>query len=170
MSRIVIWDLDNCLSDDGLRIPLIDWRAADPDERYRAYHAACGDDFPNPRAREMFDEWRDEGADPVFVTGRPEAVRRATEAWLRFHLGVSAPRLFMRPNGDRRGSVQLKRDIVTREIDRKAVVMAYDDHAGILQMYRDELGLRARTLSAHNLDAYRPPEHLRGLVPQGNDE
>ncbi len=47
----------------------------------------------------------------VFITGRPEPNRKATEKWLRNHIDFPdeyKPRLFMRPNGESRPTYKLK--------------------------------------------------------------
>lgn len=81
--------------------------------------------------------------DPLVVvsTGRPEALRDATEKWLRqfFHF----EHLFMRSDGDFRQNADVKRDALTTAIlplagSRQAY--AFEDDAGSLEMYQ-ELGV-----------------------------
>lgn len=159
--HISIWDLDNCLSDDAWRIPRIDWSARCPGDRYAAYHAAAGEDACAVRNAALFKAWRAFGTAPVFATGRPEAIRRETQDWIERHFGIRPTRdsLFMRGDADHRPSVVLKRDML--DLIRAAhpgaqIALAFDDHADIVAMYRDE-GVAALRLAIHSVDAYNPP-------------
>lgn len=152
---VTLWDLDNCLSDDGWRIPMIDWSATHPDDRYAKYHAHMAQDFAGNLA--TFVAYRVEGYTPVFVTARPFAFFLDTQRWLHENLGVSLSpgQLRMRPNGDHRPSADIKRQLVA-DIPPARVLCAFDDHPEVVRMYR-ELGMRAVQMAIHSLDAYNPP-------------
>jgi hypothetical protein len=159
--HISIWDLDNCLADDAWRIPRIDWSAACPGARYAAYHAAAGEDACAVRNAALFKAWRAFGTAPVFATGRPEAIRRDTEDWIERHLGMRPTRdaLFMRGDTDHRPSVVLKREmlsLIRATYPAAHIALAFDDHPGIVDMYRAE-GVAALHLQIHSVDAYNPP-------------
>ena len=141
--NVAIWDLDNCLSADGWRLPLIRDPDVHPAQRFTEYHALCHHDAPR-----NLDVFQALSLEPVFITGRPEAVRTATRAWIRAWLGVEPHFLFMRADDDHRRSVQVKRDLVRQRLPRHLwnVMAAYDDHAGIVEMYRTELNIPAQRL------------------------
>lgn len=152
MSQYVIVDLDNCISDDRRRIPLIDWSKMDPDERYGPYHADMANDpFGNCTIVK--------GRSLIVITARPARYRPNTISWLRRH-GLDPALIMMRGDDDHRSSVAVKRAAVMRMFDMgftpAHIAVAYDDHPGIVQMYR-EMGLRAEQVSIHELDAYAPP-------------
>jgi hypothetical protein len=76
-------------------------------------------------------------------TGRPEALREATERWLRrfFHFD----QLFMRPPGDFRPNAEVKRDTLLHSIlplSGTRQLYAFEDDACALAMYQ-EAGVRA---------------------------
>lgn len=156
---VVVWDIDNCLADDEWRIRHIDWHATDPDARYAQYHTLARND----RAANMdvFEaSLRRHAAAAVFVTARPFAFYLDTAAWLvrwvtRAPLGVG--QLMMRANGDHRPTVAVKRDAVRALLCDAHVAEAHDDHAGVVAMYRDELGITAHRTFAHSTCAYTPP-------------
>lgn len=154
-----IFDLDNCLSDDRARIPLIRWGEANPDLRYAEYHAGCGDD-PIGNWAKFAAVTEARGLRPVFMTARPADVQQQTLLWIEERLGVERPILLMRNCGDRRRSVDVKQEQLSWlrhwDIDINAVSIAYDDHPDIVQMYRDN-GIHAEQLRIHDLDAYNPP-------------
>ncbi len=163
----VIFDLDNCLADDSARIPLIDWSAANPEDRYRAYHEACANDPCPVTSRALFARWTAGGSRvPIFLTARPVSVHVLTVEWLANHLHVHNPILLMRNIGDHRPSRELKRAQLHDLRDHYDVVfdwiaMAFDDRPEIVEMYREE-GIAATCVRIHDLCAYTPrAEELR---------
>ncbi len=77
----------------------------------------------------------------VFLSGRPEVCREATEKWLATHVGVEWGRLFMRDTGDNRPDNEVKQEIFDREIrERYNVVGVFDDRNKVVAMWRS-LGL-----------------------------
>jgi hypothetical protein len=157
----VIFDIDNCLSNDEHRIPLIDWSASNPEQRYAAYHAACDQDAVGNM--DVFARACTGQRKIVFFTARPNKVRAKTEAWIRAKLvGEVQPfTLVMRNDGDHSPSVHLKSKMLIdyRSInnpDREDVVAAYDDREDIVEMYR-AFGVDAHVLKIHDTCAYTPP-------------
>jgi hypothetical protein len=165
---ITVWDLDNCLSDDGWRIKFIDWGAPDPWTKYRMYHTLCGSDAAGNV--ELFKHWLAMGAKPVFCTARPEVCRSITQVWINTHLGQAmrdhghrTMPLYMRANSDHRPSRELKHSQVLHMLaDHNAepgnVVAAFDDHPEVLEMYRLHLGLPTQLVSIHEFSAYERPK------------
>ena len=74
----------------------------------------------------------------IVVTGRPETHRKQTEKWLRDNL-IFPDYLFMRPAGDYRSDVDVKRDIVKNNISDAKVLLVIDDRSKVVEMWR-ELG------------------------------
>lgn len=133
----VIFDLDNCLSNDEHRLSLIDLSRPDVDDRYEAYHELCHEDTPcNVQVfREAI-----VGIDEIaFFTSRPESARAKTMAWISRWFGVVQYWLLMRPTGDHQPSADLKRQHLVRfgkSFPRGInVVRAYDDREDVLSMY-----------------------------------
>lgn len=174
--KYTIWDLDNCLSDDRPRIKLIDWNEPNPEKRYRQYHEACftdgvdnflafqrvttgkADIYVNGVLRS---EQVHEPTLPLFLTGRPNIVRPQTLSWLATRLGIANPTLLMRNDADNRSSVDVKQDmlrdlVVFHDIHQLDIDHAYDDHEGIVAMYRRN-GISATRLTIHDVSAYEPP-------------
>ncbi len=163
MKKYVIFDLDNCLSDDRNRIPLIDWNAKTPSEKYAAYHARCGEDAPgNTRVYESWINKADHT--PIFLTARPTSVRENTESWVDNELDGDAlgrGLLLMRENADQRPSVEVKRSQLrllskVYNVNPESIAHAYDDRPEIVEMYKSE-GIQATVLSIHDHCAYTNP-------------
>lgn len=156
--KYVIFDLDNCLSDDGWRIEKIDWTKTNPAERYAAYHFACSSD--TARNVDVFNTYA-QTHKVLFFTARPESVREDTRQWIEHELGVNCPSISMRGNNDHRPSVDLKRHMLQEFVAmggaKEDIVGAFDDHEGVLQMYAEE-GVDACRLAIHDRCAYTPPE------------
>ena len=72
----------------------------------------------------------------IFVSGRKEECRDATENWLWEQLGFE-PLLFMRADGDDRHDAQVKYDILRRDILPSFHVLgAFDDRDRVVQMWQ----------------------------------
>lgn len=155
-----IFDIDNCIADDEWRIPHIDWSQQHPDPRYERYHRLAIHDKPG-----NLDAVRDT-AELVFFTARPQRFFANTRRWLADALEGRNFLLYMRPDGDHRGSVELKRDqlhdfMTVHKAEPRHIWCAYDDREDVVQMYRSA-HLHARVLSIHSTSAYHPPEINNG--------
>lgn len=148
----IVWDLDNCLSNDEWRISKIDWSTLDPDVRYREYHETCLADAPGNH--HYF--YANYNRSPIFVTARPVRMRPVTETWLRHHFALPARGILaMRPAGDHAASPKLKVRLLGEvmkayEIRPDDIMLAYDDRLDILGAYEEAFGIRSRRLSIHN--------------------
>lgn len=76
----------------------------------------------------------------VFASGRTDACRAATEAWLAEHAGVQFD-LYMRPAGDTRKDSIVKRELFDQHIrEQYDVRLVIDDRNQVVEMWRS-LGL-----------------------------
>lgn len=155
MERYALLDIDNCIANDGWRIPEIDWKARDRFMRYHAYHQLSAWDN-----RGNLDLFLDPPHALIIVTCRPVHYRRTTEEWLRRN-GVRYAHLLMRNNDDHRNSVAVKRSYLNAllwyDIDwLRQVVAAFDDRQEIVDMYR-ECGINAERRNLHDVCAYINP-------------
>lgn len=103
-----------------------DWNAfyaaAVDDEPVTAIHRLCWDLACQTRL--------------VYVTGRPEQCRSATEAWLTKHGMLNYP-LYMRGDGDFRADDIVKLELLERlKADGHNPVMAFDDRTRVVKMWR----------------------------------
>ena len=98
-------------------------------------------DLPNQAVVDVARALDHAGYQLLYVSGRPDDVRHATELWLHEHVGVEAP-LLMRPHGDFRSDIEIKREIYLNEIKPNYQVTAvFDDRTRIVELWRNELGL-----------------------------
>lgn len=76
----------------------------------------------------------------IVVSGRDGSARLATESWLRF-AGFEIDDMFMRPEGDNRKDVIIKRELYEAHIkDKYNVVVVFDDRNQVVELWR-EMGL-----------------------------
>ena len=151
----ILLDIDNCIANDGGRIPHIRWYLEDPFDRYDAYHQLSPWDAVGNR--DLF-EGR---AERIFMlTSRPLTYRVMTVEWLR-RAGVAFEHLLMRNPHDHRSSLAVKRDQMRSlgeyNLTLADVIGAYDDRPEICAMYREH-GLRAEVHALHNVCAYINPK------------
>lgn len=129
-TKVRIVDLDSTISDDKWRQWMIDPSQDDSNEKYHSYHLHCDKD--HVINRHIVD---DSPVPVVFLTARPEYLRKKTEDWLdRNELNYQS--LLMRSNHDHSPSPQMKK----RAVDTIAILFdferAYDDREDVVQMFR----------------------------------
>lgn len=116
-----VLDIDATLSDTRHRMSYIERRPKDWD----GFFAHAKDDG-------LLDEGfavaasLAEGHEIVYLTGRPERIRKDTEAWLKRY-GLPAGRLLMRRDTDRRPSVAMKLGRLERLAAERTVAILVDD-------------------------------------------
>jgi hypothetical protein len=136
----VIFDLDGCISNDGWRKHIIDFKTEEISSgRWQEYHTLCYADAP--ANLDVVKKHAEEGAKIIIITGRPERYRDTTKSWLRKAM-IREERLLMRGNDDKRRSADVKEDLLMRFIreqindkEEMNIVAAYDDRQDIIEMY-----------------------------------
>lgn len=149
-NNVTIFDLDNCLADDGWRIALIDQFEDDNWKKYLRYHLMSPCDEPANVERLPPHPQR-----VAIFTARPVFFFAQTRDWLR-RVGIEHNWLLMRNNDDLRGALAVKRTQLAwftsgdyEEVSITNIVRAYDDREDIVEMYRAQ-GIEAEVLRAHN--------------------
>lgn len=99
------------------------------------------EDRPNAPVVEIVRQERAAGKRVIFMSGRTDACRGATEEWLREHVGVPWEALHMRAAGDMRKDSVVKRELFDQHVrERYDVRRVYDDRNQVVAMWRS-LGL-----------------------------
>jgi hypothetical protein len=121
-----VLDIDATLSDTSKRLHFIERRPKDWDSFF---------------AQSKYDAVLEEGlavattlaADHVIVylTGRPERIRRDTEKWLKDN-GFPDGRVYMRGNTDRRPSMLMKLGRLKRLAEERPIAVLVDDDAAVV--------------------------------------
>lgn len=100
-------------------------------------YTACVDDKPiEDVCRVCRELW---GASRIFLTGRPEKIRKGTKEWLYLNdMPVGKEDLLlMRPDGDHRPDYEVKREIYEREIkDKYDILGVFEDRQQCVDMWR----------------------------------
>ena len=130
----VIFDIDGTLALIDHRRHHVETKPTD----WKAFYASMADDEPNiPVINTLLGLIR-LGYVGLLCSGRPEDYREVTETWLERHF-VSYEKLYMRPSGDFRSDVDIKREMLAqiREEGFKPV-LACDDRDRLVAMWREE--------------------------------
>ena len=131
--RVVLCDLDGTVADMGKG------RAGrrGPFEWHRV-----GEDEPVAAIVELVGIFRTAGFPIVYVSGRDESCRWATESWLAHHgLLIADEPVLMRPARDNRPDHQVKRQLYRRHVEpHYEVAYVLDDRDQVVRMWRS-LGL-----------------------------
>lgn len=155
MRPIRILDIDNVLSDDEWRIPLINWDKTCPNERYHDYHLASA--FDRAVNQRLLSEYSDRN---ILFTAMPERYRTLRTMWLNHHrLGYG--QLLMRANDDHRPSDLVKRDMLfvlfSQGLSHTDVELACDDREDVLAIYTLHGVSNVRVVRVHDSCAYTKP-------------
>ena len=135
VTECAIFDIDGTLADCTHRLHHI-VRTDGTRKDWDAFFAAAPCDPPIWPMVRVARALRDRSITPVFVTGRGDEHREATEAWLLFHLGWNRP-LYMRAAGDRRDDDIAKAEMLDRIwADGLKPIIAFEDRSRVVQMWR----------------------------------
>ena len=132
-NKIILFDLDNTISDMDHRLPLID--RLNPD--WDAFESECDLDeviYPTVLLMRALHHQHQ-----VWIwTGRSDNVKGKTVKWL-VNAGVPYDQLIMRKYGDQRPTVAIKRDWLNdNPVPKDRVLCAFDDDPQIIQMLNRE--------------------------------
>ena len=132
MNRCYIFDIDGTLADLTHRLPHIQ---KDPKD-WRAFFAACDADAPIPHIIELARDLDLADRAIIYVSGRSDECRAATEAWLKRHK-LPAGKLYMRAEGDHRPDDIVKAELLA-ELRGQGYepVMAFDDRNRVVKQWR----------------------------------
>ena len=130
--EIVIFDIDGTLADVSERLHHIkkkpkDWdaffRGIPQDKAIRSMVRLCNILYAS-------------GIRILLCTGRREKDRAETFKWLA-QQGVNYHELILRPDGDRRSDVIVKREMLAG-LDRSKILFVVEDRSGVVEMWRSE--------------------------------
>lgn len=135
MKSIYLWDLDGTLANLEHRLHFIKQDKPDWD----GFFKACGEDEAIQENIGLFQDLKTLGHVCWIVSGRSDAVRETTEAWLDANF-VFHDKLFMRKAGDHRPDTQIKKEILDSftQSDRSLIKGVFDDRASVVKMWRNE--------------------------------
>lgn len=118
---LAVFDVDGVLADVRHRLHHLERRP----KNWVAFFAECAGDAPLPDGVRLAVETA-EASDVVYLTGRPEWIREATEAWLLRH-GLPPGPVYMRPAGERRPARIVKPSLLRRLARGRKVTLVVDD-------------------------------------------
>lgn len=137
MKNVIICDLDGTLANIDHRREFItgekkDWKSFHrPENIYR--------DEVNTWCLDILEGMESLGYFVIFVSGRFEASRQITQQWLKDKCGRDGnDPLYMRPDGDYRPDVEVKREIYNAFLARERIAFVLDDRKQCVDMWRQE--------------------------------
>jgi beta-phosphoglucomutase-like phosphatase (HAD superfamily) len=127
---LVVFDIDGVLADVRHRLHYLATRP----KNWEGFFAAA----KNDQVLEVGAEFAKRAAathEIVYLTGRPERLRTATQSWLNAQL-LPPGRLIMRPEGDRRPSAVVKLHELRRLRRESTVELLVDDDPSVIDAAR----------------------------------
>ena len=128
---LAVVDIDGVVADVRHRLGFLARRPKDWD----GFFAAARHDPPHDEGVALVRHLV-EDHDVVFLTGRPERLRRDTLAWLARH-DLGGHGLVMRPSSDRRPAAVVKLGQLRELAQGREIALVIDDDPVVVQAYRD---------------------------------
>jgi phosphoglycolate phosphatase-like HAD superfamily hydrolase len=123
---LAVFDIDGVVADVRHRLHHVESKP----KNWDAFFAEAASDPPIPAGLALAEEYaRDH--ELVWLTGRPQRLRRTTIAWLRHH-GLRAAVLHMRPSRDFRPAPRFKADAVAALAARSEIAVVVDDDPAVV--------------------------------------
>ncbi len=123
---IALVDIDGVVADVRHRVHFVERRPKNWDR----FFAEAVHDPPHAEGIAVVNRLL-EDHDVVYLTGRPEHLRAATDEWLAAH-GIGGHRLIMRGADDRRPSARFKVQAAANLARRRRVGIVIDDDASVI--------------------------------------
>lgn len=125
---------------DGAIIVDIDGTVALKGDRSPYDETRVSEDKPNYPVTAAVWALYERGYKVIFCSGRTEACREDTEAWIRDNIGTYTFELYMRAIGDKRRDDLVKLELFDKFRDRFDICAVFDDRQQVVDMWRS-LGL-----------------------------
>jgi hypothetical protein len=151
-------DIDGVVADPTHRLHHLEGRP----KNWRAFFAESDDDPALPQGVAAVADLAASGLAIVYVSGRPNRLRRPTAAWLRRN-GLPEGPLHLRPARDFRRASVLKPQIYSDLARRFVIRTILDDDAAVVA------ALRAAGFPAVLADWYRPPSADHDALSDAQD-
>jgi hypothetical protein len=123
---LAVIDIDGVLADVRHRVPHLERRPPD----WRAFFAAARHDTLLQQGYDVVLALA-EVCEVVYLSGRPESIRRDTEDWLTRH-GLADGEVHLRPRGDFRPARLFKVEVLRRLAARAPVSVVVDDDPDVI--------------------------------------
>ncbi|HVF03403.1 MAG TPA: hypothetical protein VNA20_01045 [Frankiaceae bacterium] len=127
---LAVVDIDGVVADVRHRLHHIESRPKD----WPAFFAAADADPPLAEGVARVQALQDDH-DVVYLTGRPDSLRRTTEEWLARH-GIAGTKLVMRRRGDYRPARVTKAEELRRLARTRTVAVVVDDDPEVCDALR----------------------------------
>lgn len=133
MNPAVIVDMDGTLVD----VRSVRHHVTGPNRDFDAFHRQSVDCPPHDDVVTEVRRHHQRGTAIIVVTARTRRYRRLSSMWLAMH-HVPSTELHMRPDGDFRRDVAVKRDILTSLQHRYRVIHAIDDNPHVIALWEEK--------------------------------
>jgi predicted secreted acid phosphatase len=130
--KIVIFDIDGTLADISERLHHV----KEKPKNWKKFFAGMAQDKAIDSMVELCNILYAAGVKIILCSGRNEQHRKETVSWLK-RQGVNYHELFLRPDGDMRSDVVVKREMF-REFDKSNVLFVVEDRSRVVEMWRSE--------------------------------
>lgn len=126
-----VFDLDGTLTDTRHRNHWIEGKP----RQWEQFFAAAGLDEAHPEGLAALRTAHEAGLAIVYLSGRPERTRDATEAWLRRHDCPAGP-VLLRSDRDRSPAAEIKLRALRRLAQQQRLALLVDDDPAVVDAIR----------------------------------
>lgn len=158
-ARVAGIDIDGVLADPSHRLHFVEGRP----KNWKGFFAQAHRDPTLPEGIEVVRALVERGVAIVYVTGRPEYLRRLTSKWLE-QQGLPADVMHMRPRGDFRPAPEVKLGIYRRIAAEFEIEVIVDDDTRVVDT------LRSAGFPVHLADWFVPDPAGKAALQEAQDE
>lgn len=128
--KIIICDIDGTIANNDHRQHLLK-KFKDWDKFFSQLHL----DEPYFEIIEKIKEFKKNGKEIVFITGRPERYRDETNSWLEKYFKFNYE-LLMRPNNETRSKIIVKTNIFKQNFSPEEIKIVFENDNALIKLWR----------------------------------
>lgn len=140
---LAVFDLDGTLTDTRHRQRFVETKP----KQWDLFFAGAADDSVHDEGRAALEAAVAAGCEIVYLTGRPQRLRRVTAQWLDDH-GFPDATLIVRRDGDRRSAVAFKIRELAKLAAARQILLFVDDDPTVIEAVRGRSDLSAEAVLA----------------------
>lgn len=114
------------------------WKAEHQKRDWGGFFGRISGDPVREDVKQQLKDFMKDGYEIVFMSGRPENYRTASEAWLAEHWGLPYATLIMRKENDKRPDTDVKKQLFERYLKQFPIHKVIDDRPSVIRMWREE--------------------------------
>lgn len=130
MANIILCDIDGTVANNDHRQHFLEGK-----KDWEGFFKALDLDRPIHKAIKKISRDYEDGKEVIFLTGRPERYRLATEKWLKNHFDFQI-KVLMRPDENKKDKLIAKMEIFEKNFDTQQIFYVLDNDKELIELWK----------------------------------